>query len=61
MNDSSLSSLQKISNSMSIGLLKMTMPEFEAGDQIEFKKDYLFIKTDNGWLLKKELQPEDQQ
>ena len=61
MNDSSLSSLEKITNSMAIGLFKITLPEFTEGDQIEFDKNYLFIKTDNGWLLKKELQPEDQQ
>ncbi|WP_029408541.1 hypothetical protein [Thiomicrorhabdus sp. Milos-T2] len=60
MNDSSLSSLEKITNSMAVGLLKMTMPDFEAGDQIEFEKNYLFIKTDNGWQLKNELKPEDQ-
>ncbi|WEJ62563.1 hypothetical protein [Thiomicrorhabdus lithotrophica] len=60
MNDSSLSSLEKITNSMAIGLFKITLPEFTEGDQIEFDKNYLFIKTDNGWLLKKELQPEDQ-
>lgn len=60
MNDASLSSLEKITNSMAVGLLKMTMPEFEAGDQITFEKNYLFIKTDNGWQLKDELKPEDQ-
>jgi len=60
MNDKSLSSIEKITSSMTIGLLKITMPEFKAGDQIEFKKNYLFIKTDNGWQLKKELKPEDQ-
>ncbi|BCN94398.1 hypothetical protein THMIRHAM_21830 [Thiomicrorhabdus immobilis] len=60
MNDSSLSSLEKITNSMAIGLLKMTLPEFQAGDQLEFEKNYLFIKTDNGWQLKDELKPDDQ-
>ena len=59
MQDSSLSSFEKIANSMNIGLLKMTLPEFSADDQIEFERNYLFIKTDNGWMLKKELQTED--
>jgi len=58
MKDSTLSSLEKITASMTIGLLKLTMPEFEAGDTLEFKRNYLFIKTDNGWQLKKELNPD---
>ncbi len=59
MQDKSLSAMEKLTNGMSLGLLKMTLPEFSAGDQIEFERNYLFIKTDNGWMLKKELQAED--
>ena len=56
MQDADLSPLEKMSNSMAIGILKMTLPEFAAGDELTFKRNYLFIKTDNGWLLQKELQ-----
>ena len=59
MQDKSLSAMEKLSHGMNLGLLKMTLPEFSAGDQIEFDRNYLFIKTDNGWMLKKELQAED--
>ncbi len=59
MHDKSLSSMQKFTHGMNLGLLKMTLPEFSAGDQIEFERNYLFIKTDNGWLLKRELQAEE--
>ncbi len=60
MKDNTLTSLEKITASMTIGLLKLTMPEFEAGDQIEFKRNYLFIDTDKGWILKWELNPDGQ-
>ncbi|WP_319380693.1 hypothetical protein [Thiomicrorhabdus sp.] len=56
MHDESLSGLEKLTQSMSIGLLKVTLPEFSAGDHLEFDRNYLFIKTDNGWILKKELE-----
>ncbi|MBF6058089.1 hypothetical protein [Thiomicrorhabdus heinhorstiae] len=56
MHDESLSGLEKLTQSMSVGLLKMTLPEFQSGDRLEFDRDYLFIKTDNGWMLKKELE-----
>ncbi len=59
MQDKSLSAMEKLTNGMALGLLKMTLPEFSAGDQLEFERNYLFIKTDNGWLLKKELSAED--
>lgn len=58
MDDASLSSIEKLTKSMTIGVLKLSMPAFEAGDQIEFRRDYLFINTDNGWLLKREIKPE---
>jgi len=58
MQDSNLSAFEKMSNSMAIGLLKMTLPDFSEGDQLQFKRNYLFIKTDKGWLLKKELNDE---
>ncbi len=58
MLDQSLSALEKISRTVNLGLLKMTMPAFEPGDELEFKRNYLFIKTDNGWLLKKPLAPD---
>lgn len=59
MHDPSLSAMEKLSHGMKLGLLKMTLPDFSAGDQVEFEPDYLFIKTDNGWLLKRELQAEE--
>jgi len=58
MQDKTLSALEKMSNGMAVGLLKMTLPDFVAGDELEFKRNYLFIKTDNGWLLKKDLTDE---
>ena len=60
MNDKSMSSLEKITNSMALGMMKLSMPAFQEGDQLEFEKNYLFIKTDNGWLLKKELPQTDE-
>lgn len=53
--DPKLSALERMTSGMAIGLLKMTLPDFVAGDELKFKRDYLFIKTDKGWLLKKEL------
>jgi len=55
MNDASMSSIEKITSTMSMGILKLSMPAFQKGDQLDFEKHYLFINTDNGWLLKKEL------
>lgn len=57
MNDDTLSAIEKMTATMTIGLLKFTMPEFEAGDQVEFERQYLFFNTDNGWQLKQELKP----
>jgi hypothetical protein len=54
-----LSALEKMRLSVHLGLLKMTLPAFEAGDEVTFEKEYLFIKTDKGWLLKQELSPSD--
>jgi hypothetical protein len=59
MQDESLSSMEKFTLGINLGLLKMSLPEFAPGDQIEFERSYLFIKTDNGWMLKKELQTEE--
>lgn len=59
LKDPSLSAFEKMAHGMNLTLLKMTLPEFEVGDQLEFKRNYLFIKTDNGWLLKKELTEND--
>ena len=61
MQDSTLSAFEKMTNGMAVGLLKMTLPDFVAGDELEFKRNYLFIKTDNGWLLKQELTDENTQ
>ena len=55
MNDASMSSIDKITSTMSMGMLKLAMPAFQKGDQLDFEKHYLFINTDNGWQLKKEL------
>lgn len=60
MNDKSMSSIEKIASSMTLGMMKLTLPAFEAGDELQFDKNYLFIKTDNGWMLKKELTAENQ-
>jgi len=57
-NDDSLSAIEKIMLGAQVGLLKITMPDFKADDEFEFKRNYLFIKTDNGWMLKKKLEPE---
>lgn len=59
MQDSSLTPLEKMAQTVNLGLLKLALPQFEAGDELEFKRNYLFIKTDNGWLLKKELTEND--
>lgn len=53
--DPSLSAFEKMAMSMQLGMMKMTLPNFKAGDAMEWNKSYLFIKTDNGWMLKKEL------
>lgn len=58
MQHDTLSPMEKISATMTVGMLKLTMPNFAAGDTLEFKRNYLFIKTDNGWLLKQELKPD---
>lgn len=55
MTDPALSSMDKIASTMAMGMLKMTLPDFKEGDQIEFEREYLFIRTDNGWQLKQEL------
>lgn len=57
-NNDTLSALEKLTAGMTIGLLKLTMPNFEAGDVLQFERNYLFIKTDNGWMLSKELAPD---
>ena len=55
MESQNISSLEKIQRGMKIGLLKITLPPFKSGDLIQFERNYLFIKSDNGWLLKKEI------
>lgn len=52
MRDSTLSHIDKMKQTFGIGVLKMTLPEFEQGDRIDFTRNYLFIKTDNGWMIK---------
>lgn len=56
--DPSLSAFEKMTTTMQAGLMKMTMESFETDDKFEYNKQYLFIKTDNGWLLKKDLTAE---
>lgn len=53
--DPSLSAFEKMAMSMQLGIMKLTLPDFKAGDAIQWNKSYLFIKTDNGWMLKEEL------
>lgn len=55
LNDPELSTMEKMAGTMAIGMMKMTLPDFQAGDKVEFTREYLFIKTDNGWLLKEDL------
>ena len=55
MESQNISPLEKIQRGMKIGLLKITLPPFKSGDPIQFERNYLFIKSDNGWLLKKEI------
>jgi len=59
MENESLSAVEKMTRGMQLGFLKITLPPFKANDQITFERNYLLIKTDNGWLLKKELLVED--
>ncbi|MBN2864968.1 MAG: hypothetical protein JXK16_03065 [Thiotrichales bacterium] len=56
--DPSLSPLEKMTSGMQAGLMKLSMEDFQAGDTFEYHKNYLFIKTDKGWLLKKDLTDE---
>ncbi|NPA72248.1 MAG: hypothetical protein GXO35_05395 [Gammaproteobacteria bacterium] len=58
MDNNALSPFEKMANGMMVGLLKLTVAEFEAGDEREFERHYLFIKTDNGWQLKREVSEE---
>lgn len=57
MQSNELSAIEKMTATMTVGMLKLTMPDFAAGDRLEFKRYYLFIDTDNGWMLKQELKP----
>ncbi|MEA1987588.1 MAG: hypothetical protein U9N57_00095 [Pseudomonadota bacterium] len=57
-NNDDLSAMEKIFLGAQAGLLKLSMPDFKKDDEFEFKRNYLFIKTDNGWMLKKRLEPE---
>ncbi|BBP44461.1 hypothetical protein [Thiosulfativibrio zosterae] len=53
--DPSLSPLEKMTSGMQAGLMKLSMADFDENDTFEYHKNYLFIKTDKGWLLKKDL------
>lgn len=59
LKDSSLSPIEKIKRTMGLGVLKLSLPDFQQGDVIEFERYYLFIKTDNGWRLQKSLSDEE--
>lgn len=56
--DPSLDFLEKAALSMQAGIIGMSLNSFQAGDRVKFEKQYLFIKTDNGWMLKKDLTQE---
>lgn len=56
--DPSLDFLEKAALSMQAGIIGMSLNSFQAGDRVKFEKQYLFIKTDNGWMLKKDLTEE---
>lgn len=51
-----MSGMEKMALGLQIGRLKMTLPAFKQGDVLEFEREYLFIKTDNGWQIKEKLQ-----
>lgn len=51
--------LQKARIALQVSLLKLTLPEFERGDHLTFKRRFLFIKTDNGWQLRQQLKEKD--
>jgi len=53
--------IDKFASSLKLTMLRLTMPEFKAGDTLDFHKDYLFINTDNGWRLQKEINAENNQ
>ncbi|MBN2646761.1 MAG: hypothetical protein JXR44_03125 [Thiotrichales bacterium] len=55
MQDSTLSPMEKMKRTFGVGVLKMSLPEFVQGDRLDFTRNYLFIKTDNGWMLKETL------
>lgn len=55
MSDPEVSGMEKMANTLKIGMMTMTLPAFEAGDVLEFEREYLFIKTDNGWQIKEQL------
>ena len=59
MQDSSISPMDRMKQTFGIGVLKMTLPEFEQGDRIDFTRNYLFIKTDNGWMIKGTLEEKE--
>lgn len=52
--------MEKAHIALQIGLLKLTLPEFQMGDKLTFKRRFLFIKTDNGWQLRKQLKNAEQ-
>ncbi|BBN60137.1 hypothetical protein [Hydrogenovibrio marinus] len=54
-NNDGYTPLQKARIALQISLLKLTLPEFEQGDHLTFKRRFLFIKTDNGWQLRQQL------
>lgn len=55
MSDPEVSGMEKMANTLKIGMMTMTLPAFEVGDVLEFEREYLFIKTDNGWQIKEQL------
>lgn len=54
--DPNLSAMDKMSITLQMGVLTMTLPEFAKEDLLEFEREYLFVKTDNGWQIKEQLQ-----
>ncbi len=61
MSDTNLDAMDKFTKGMQVTMLKISMPEFNSGDTLEFHKDYLFINTDNGWRIQKEINSENNQ
>lgn len=53
--DDSKTGVEKFEGVQRLAQLRMTMPEFKAGESIEFYKDYLIKNSPDGWQIVKEI------